>query len=126
MCINPTLDALERFVRGKCPPIGVVRGVHHREQLTHGRPLLDIEGELLVDDVLIDRGAIDHAGDRDELFAGGVRLRANPRDQQLALHPVRTGTATPHDPGRREREHGPDKHDDDRELQHTDMVGLRP
>ena len=48
---------------------------------------LDIDGELLVHDVLVDRWAVDDTGDRDELFAGGVRPRADPGDQQVAAGP---------------------------------------
>jgi hypothetical protein len=86
--------------------------------------MLDVDGELLIDDVLIHRGAVDHTGDCDELFTSGVRSRAHAGDQQVALHPVRPGAATAHDPGCRQRDQRPDEHDDDHDLQHTVMVGL--
>ena len=88
--------------------------------------MVDINGELLVHDMLVDRWTIDDSGDRDELFTGGVWPRADAGDQEVTADPVRTRAATSHDPGCRERDHGPDEHDDDREFQHTVMVGLLP
>ena len=76
-------------LRGESPVVRVLRRVHHREQLAHRRPVVDVDREALVDDVLVDRRAVDDTGDRDELLTDGVRARADAGDQQRALHPVR-------------------------------------
>ena len=58
---------------GRSPVVRVLGRVHDREQLTHGRPLVDVDGQPLIDDVLVDRRAVDDAGDGDELFPVGRR-----------------------------------------------------
>ncbi|BBX03986.1 hypothetical protein MMOR_49220 [Mycolicibacterium moriokaense] len=74
--------------------------------------------------MLVDGGAVDDTGDRDELLAGdAVGPRTDTGDQQLALHPVAAHTASSHDPRGRDYKENTEHDHEQREFPHTDMVG---
>src|SRR5271163_1104918 len=72
-----TALAGRRFGRCESPVVRILRGIHHRKQLTHRRPGVDVDGHALIDGVLIDGRPVDHARDRDVLLTAGVRSRAD-------------------------------------------------
>jgi hypothetical protein len=87
--------------------------------------LIDVDGHALVHRVFVDGGSVDHAGDGDELFAGGIGAGADPGDQQRAaeqLTPRAARAARDETLDEKYRQHG-HQQDQQSEFPHGAMVG---
>src|ERR1700733_3966684 len=113
-----------RFGRGELPVVRIFRGIHHRMQLAHRRPLVNVDHHPPVDGVLTHGGSVDDAGEGDILLAADVRSRAHSGHQQRATEELTTRAARDEPLGKKYPQDG-DEQEQQTEFPHAAMVGPR-